>query len=55
MSEKKLFSDPRWNDTSFPVVIGHREITPEEKERARKTIEDVIMRKRAKKEQHEKK
>ncbi len=32
MSEKKkLFSDPRWNDTSKPKVIGYQEISEEDR------------------------
>lgn len=29
----KKFSDPRWNDTTIPEVVGIREVTEEEKER----------------------
>ena len=32
--EKKPFSHPRWNDTSLPIVTGHRELTEQEKEDA---------------------
>ena len=28
----KKFSDPRWNDTTIPEVVGIREVTEEEKE-----------------------
>ncbi len=37
-TEKKLYTDARWNDTSRPIVIGHREFTEEEK----KEIEEKI-------------
>ena len=30
-SKKKLYTDARWNDTAPPIVIGHRELTEEEK------------------------
>jgi len=31
----KKYTDPRWNDTTLPEVIGTRELTEEEKERER--------------------
>lgn len=31
----KKYTDPRWNDTTLPEVIGSRELTEEEKERER--------------------
>ncbi|GEM_PF-585397 len=31
MSERKLFSDSRWNDTGKPNIIGHFERTDEER------------------------
>lgn len=31
----KKYTDPCWNDTTLPEVIGSRELTGEEKERER--------------------
>lgn len=43
MSEKeKLFSDPRWNDTSKPKIIGYREIPSEEQEENKKRLEEHL-------------
>ena len=48
MPEKKLFSDPRWNDTSIPKTVGHREVTPEEKAQSDKRMAERIARIKAK-------
>ena len=48
MLEKPPFSDPRWNDTSLPKVIGHEEVTKEENERAEKLLEEINNRSRQK-------
>lgn len=45
MSEKKPFSDPRWNDTSLPKVIGHMELTEEQKKSAKEWRERIKSRK----------
>ncbi|MEK4359916.1 hypothetical protein NYE48_23110 [Paenibacillus sp. FSL M7-1455] len=43
MSEgKKPFSDPRWNDTSKPKIIGHIERTEEEREVDKKRFRDHL-------------
>lgn len=34
MSKQKLFSHPRWNDPPQAKVIGHVELTEEEKKEA---------------------
>ena len=49
MSEKKLFSDPRWYDDPAAKVIGHRELTPEEKKRAEEMRKSIEARRKAKK------
>jgi len=46
MDEKKLFSDERWNDTSLPKVIGHRELTSEDKKRAEEFWQRIEERKK---------
>lgn len=33
MEEKKLFTAPRWNDVPQATVVGHREISKEERKR----------------------
>lgn len=38
------YSHPRWNDTSAPEVIGHRELTEEEKKRAAEWRKRIIER-----------
>ena len=42
MSDKKLFSHPRWNDIPKPRVIGCVECTPEEKEESRKRFREHL-------------
>ena len=49
MSDKKLFSDPRWNDASLPKVVGHRELTPEEKKQAEEMRKRIEARRKEKK------
>ena len=39
-SEKKLYSDARWNDTSRPIVTGHVEFTEEEKKEIEKKVKE---------------
>jgi hypothetical protein len=41
-NKKALFSDPRWNDTSRPIVTGHREVTEEERQHAEAFHERVM-------------
>ncbi len=41
MSEKKLFTDRRWTDIPKATVIGHSEVTEEEKETVRKYKEKL--------------
>lgn len=43
MSEKnKPFSDPRWNETSKPKIIGYREIPEEESKKYDKKFKDHL-------------
>lgn len=44
MSEKKLYSDRRWNDPPQATVIGHRELTEEEKRQADLSLERLFKR-----------
>ncbi|WP_270167562.1 hypothetical protein [Paenibacillus sp. SYP-B4298] len=41
-SEKKPFSDERWNDTSKPKIIGNREIPDEEKKENKKQFREHL-------------
>ncbi|EOT38579.1 hypothetical protein [Enterococcus columbae] len=56
----KKFSDPRWNDTTIPEVVGIRELTEEEKEREKafneqfeKWLKDRYPKQQAKKKQED--
>ncbi|MEF3309504.1 hypothetical protein PV433_11425 [Paenibacillus sp. GYB004] len=40
--EKKLFSDPRWNDISKPKIIGYREIPEEERKENKKRFREHL-------------
>jgi len=44
MSEKKPFSDKRWNDDSIPKVVGHRPLTDKERDEAEKSMDEFIAR-----------
>lgn len=39
MEEKKLFTAPRWNDVPQATVVGHREISKEER---KKILQEAI-------------
>ncbi|EOT38570.1 hypothetical protein [Enterococcus columbae] len=56
----KKFSDPRWNNTTIPEVVGTREVTEEEKEREKafneqfkKWLKDRYSKQQAKKKQED--
>ncbi|MFC4305788.1 hypothetical protein [Cohnella boryungensis] len=40
--DKKPFSDPRWNDTSKPKVIGHFDRTDEERATDKKKFREHL-------------
>lgn len=42
MDNKKLFSDRRWTDPPVATVIGHRELTENEKKRAKEYKKRII-------------
>lgn len=42
MEEKKLFTAPRWNDVPQATVIGHREISKEEKRQIMQEVVDEL-------------
>ena len=41
-SNKKLFSDPRWNDKGLPRVVGHFEQTEEEEQQGHEKLLKII-------------
>lgn len=45
MSKDKLFSDPRWNDTAKPKIIGHRDIPDEERAENKKQFREHLLQK----------
>ncbi|WP_456289719.1 hypothetical protein M1D70_09365 [Paenibacillus sp. AK002] len=50
---KKPFSDPRWNDTSKPKIIGYREIPPEEQKKYKKQLDDFLRKSGVMKKDHD--
>ncbi|MEC0310171.1 hypothetical protein P4H67_25790 [Paenibacillus lautus] len=40
--KKEPFSDPRWNDTSKPKIIGYREIPPEEQVKYKEQLNNFL-------------
>lgn len=42
MNNKKPFSHPRWNDIPEAKVIGHRKSSKEEREEAKKIMEEFL-------------
>ncbi len=42
MKEKKLYSDRRWTDPPKAFVIGHEELTEEEKKEAEEAMKKFI-------------
>lgn len=40
--EKKLFTDRRWTDIPMPEVIGHSEVSKEERIEARQHLEWLL-------------
>ncbi|MCJ0600298.1 hypothetical protein [Enterococcus cecorum] len=53
----KKFSDPRWNDTTIPEIVGIRKVTEEEKKREKEFNEQFKkwLKDRNQKQQSEKK
>lgn len=41
-NEKKLYSDPRWNDKQLPKVIGHIEFTEEEQKKKEQFYKEYL-------------
>lgn len=54
MSDKKLFTDRRWTDIPLGEVIGHREITEEEKQEAEEAHRLILKQREEYKKQHQK-
>lgn len=54
MSNKKLFSDRRWIDIPRCEVVGHREITKEEKQEAEEAHRRILQQREEYKKQHQK-
>lgn len=40
--DKKLFSDPRWNDTSKPNIIGYVEVNEAERAAGKKKLREHL-------------
>lgn len=53
MSEKKLFTAPRWNETGRPKVIGRLELSEEERIEAKERLRAHLLKIGVLKEQKE--
>ena len=42
--DHKPYTARRWTDIPVPRVVGHRELTPEERENAERTMERILRR-----------